>query len=125
MKVQHSFLPILYNPSFHLKMLMFSVELSYVYYFEKSFTLTKYCTCTYKTEMYFCECCLFLHTRHPFVFDIPLSWSYPLSVYMFIGIPGVIGLSQTQLPKEAILNRCTINKQLVTGYKSNLSVPTI
>lgn len=54
---------------------------------------------TYKTETYFAS------VVYPFTPDVILL-SAPLvelSVYMFIGITGVIGLSQTKLPKEANL----------------------
>lgn len=56
----NTFMPILHvdNPPFHIKMPVIFVELSYVC-LKKSFTFTKYCTCTYKTETFFCECCLF------------------------------------------------------------------
>lgn len=75
----NTFMSILhvYNPPFHIKMPMIFVELSYVC-LKKSFTFTKYSTCTYKTETYFAS------VVYPFTPDVIL-----LSASLYRGAIGL------------------------------------
>lgn len=91
---------------------MVSVELPYVC-LKKSFSFTKYYTCTYKTETYFSSVVysFTLHVRlllaHLYRGTIRLHvcW-YSLSYRAF----------SDKITGEGEINSCTINKQLITGY---------